>query len=82
MFEQIKTQLMKIKMRTVALVIAVLLTFGLIAASAPNLPANAETVVTEPRPRRGPRGGGNRPNRPQRNERPLQPLELDDLFGF
>ena len=82
MFEQIKTQLTKIKIRTIALVVAVLLTFGLIAAAAPNLPNNAENIVTQPRPRRGPRGEGNRPDRPPRNEQPPQPFGLDDLFDF
>ena len=69
--------LKQIKMRTSALALGILLTFGLIAAAAPNLPNNAETLVTEPRPRRGDRG---RQNRPPRNERPPRPIE--DFFDF
>lgn len=80
MFEQIKLAVKNVKARTVILGIGILLTFGLIAAAAPNLPANAETRVTQPRQGRGPRGNGNRPNRPQRNNQ--QPQPIDDFFDF
>ena len=73
-----------IKLKTVALVLGILLTFGLIAAAAPNLPADAETIVTTQQEDpddddRGDRDGrrGERPRRGDRNPRPA-----DDFFDF
>ena len=86
MIEQIKLILAEIKLRTIILVIGILLTFGLIAAAAPNLPDNAEALVTEAMPRRGdgPRENGRRQNRQPRNERPEELIDeyIDDFFEF
>lgn len=75
--------LKQLKLRTVALAVGILLTFGLIAAAAPNLPANAETMVTTEQGGNGNgRGGrdGRRGDRAPRGERGPQPA--DDFFDF
>jgi len=80
MFEELKLAIKNIKVRTVVLAAAILLTFGLIAAAAPSLPNDAEAEVTLPQQGGGPRGNGNRQNRPQRNNQAPQPI--DDFFDF
>lgn len=79
--------LKNIKTKTVVLVLGILLTFGLIVAAAPNLPADAETIVTTEQG--GPGGGGRgdrdgrRGDRPPRGERGPQPAgDFDDFFDF
>ena len=60
----------QIKMRTVALVIGIMMTFGLIAAAAPSLPADAETIVTAEQQGAGDGGGrGDRDGRGNRDGR-------------
>lgn len=76
--------LKQLKLRTVALVVGIVLTFGLIVAASPSLPANAETIVTTeqqgPRNGRGDRDGGRRGNRGPRVDR--GPDIVDDFFDF
>ena len=83
MFEQVNIWMKSLKVKTVTLVAAILLTFGLIVTAAPNLPIDAETIVTEPTPRQADRGRrgerGNR-DRPPRDARPAR--LIDDIFDF
>lgn len=83
MIEQIKVIFAEMKLRTVVLIVGILLTFGLIAAAAPRLPRNAENIVTQPRPPRGPRGNGPRgADRRGENGRQNRPLPIGDFFDF
>ena len=77
--------LKRLKMRTVALIVGIFLTFGLIAAAAPNLPANAETIVTTEQQGPGDGGGrggrdGRRGDRGPRGDR--SPDLVEDFFDF
>ncbi len=74
-----------VKKRTLALIAAIFLTFGLIATAAPSLPANAETIVTTEQQRPGDgngRGGRNerRGDRGPRDDR--GPDLVEDFFDF
>ena len=86
MIEQIKSILVEVRLRTVILAVGILLTFGLIAAAAPNLPNNAETLVTEAMPLnedglQEDRNDG-RQNRLSRSERPDEMIDevIDGLL--
>ncbi|MEM9776990.1 MAG: hypothetical protein AAF902_20600 [Chloroflexota bacterium] len=71
MFEQLK-----IGVATLAL--GIVMTFGLIATAAQNLPTNAEAVVTtvQEDPDDGPGGrNGRRDDRPRRNDRGIELVE-------
>ena len=77
--------LKQIKLKTVALIAGIMLTFGLIAAAAPTLPANAETIVSTEQGNagggRGDRDGdGRRGGHGQRGVR--GPDLVDDFFDF
>ena len=73
-----------LKLKTIALILGIVLTFGLIAAAAPNLPADAQTIVTTEQEddddgRRGDRDG-RRGDRQRGSDR--GPRVVDDFFDF
>ncbi len=75
----------QIKIGVATLAIGILMTFGLIATAAENLPANAETIVTTEQqgPRDGngrDRDGGRRGNRGPRADR--APDIVDEILDF
>ncbi|MEM8858370.1 MAG: hypothetical protein AAGD96_08620 [Chloroflexota bacterium] len=76
----------QLKIGVATLALGIVMTFGLIATAAPNLPADAETVVTteqeEPNNDRDGRGGRRDRRGPRDNRAPNFDDDFDALFDF